>query len=222
MNVINVLPQLSLSAHGPVNELGELVHFRQGDLDGACGPYSLLMALVTKGVISRSDAVNLDSIDGRKRLGRFRNRLLAFGGLICEGTDTHDLSWLSDCFRTYVTAQNIFGTTRSLTEDLVKAIDTGSAPIIGVEWGAGDGHWLLVIGYQKKMAQPSDVITHLLCLDPFVEGPVVSLWNAVIEVQTATGAVVNAGRFPSNHWYKGDTSKCKISNALVIANVNQN
>lgn len=221
MNVMNVMPQLYLSPNGPVTEQGEAVHFRQGDLDGACGPYSLIMALVANGIIDRDEASYMSLSDGRSRLGKFYNRLLNFGGLIGDGTDKYDLSWLSTCFGNEIGVEALSGNTRAMVEKLVGAIKVGRASIVGVNWAGGDGHWLLVVGYQGKLVRvgasdESVECTHLLCLDPLVEAPKISLWNAVIEVQNEEGLLVNQGPFPSNHWCAGESSKCKITNALSI------
>ncbi|MCY1293414.1 hypothetical protein D9M68_330390 [compost metagenome] len=221
MNIMNVMPQLSLSEIGPVNEFGEAVHFRQGDLDGACGPYSLLMALVANGIIRRYEASYMGLHDGRTKLGRFYNRLTEFGGLISNGTDEFQLDWLAECFGRHIEIDIFEGNTRSMLEQLVEAVRKGHSSIVGVNWPGGDGHWLLVVGYQGRVVgkgTDSRAIscTHLLCLDPFVEAPKVSLWNAVLEVQTAGLVVPNAGRFPTNHWGGAAKSKCKITNALAI------
>lgn len=221
MNVMNVMPQLSLSSIGPVNAAGEAVHFRQGDLDGACGPYSLMMALVANGIISRDEASYSGLQDGRTRLGRFYKRLIEFGGLINNGTTDYDLDWLLDCFRNQISLGKINGTTRSLVTDLVGAVTSGYSTIVGVNWPGGEGHWLLVVGYQGQITYGLDGdsktnVTHLLCLDPFLEAPRVSLWNAVLEVQTGEGLVVNTGRYPSNHWGGINPTKCLITNGLAI------
>ncbi|GJN55071.1 hypothetical protein TUM20286_48230 [Pseudomonas tohonis] len=108
-----------------------------------------------------------------------------------------------------------------MVEQLVDAIRQGHSSIVGVDWPGGEAHWLLVVGYQGKLIDQGSagtkvVCTHLLCLDPSCEAPKVSLWNTVLEVQTANGLTPNAGRFPSNHWSGSTPSKCKITNALAI------
>lgn len=221
MNVMNVMPTLSLSAAGPVNEAGDPVHCRQGDLDGACGPYSLIMALIAAGLVRREEVEYGSLSDGRTRLGKFQSRLRDFGGLITEGTDEFELDWLVDCFRSQISVDYIEGTTRELVAGAVEAIGNQQSTIVGVDWTGGNGHWLLVVGYQgQRVKDPSgverEVVTHLLCLDPFIEAPRVSLWNAVLQVQTEDGQVVNAGRYPTNHWGGIEASKCRITNGIVI------
>ena len=51
----------------------EEVHLRQGNLDGACTVYSLMMGLIAAGKVSRMDICDLDVInrvDGREGFGR--------------------------------------------------------------------------------------------------------------------------------------------------------
>lgn len=56
MNIMQVSRLFSVAPNGPVSAAsGELVHLRQGDLDGACGPYCLFSALITLGLLQRDD-----------------------------------------------------------------------------------------------------------------------------------------------------------------------
>lgn len=72
MRTISVLPQLQLIEKGVfIGNEENLVALRQGDVDGACGPYSLLMALITQNVLSREEVTDLNIQDGRTRLGKF-------------------------------------------------------------------------------------------------------------------------------------------------------
>lgn len=55
------------------------VHLRQGDLDGACTVYSLMMGLITAGKIKRKDICDLDiinQVDGREGFGRLIREFL--------------------------------------------------------------------------------------------------------------------------------------------------
>ncbi|MEG5266487.1 hypothetical protein TRP66_19540 [Pseudomonas sp. JDS28PS106] len=221
MNVMNVMPSLSLSPVGPVNDAGDEVHCRQGDLDGACGPYSLIMGLIAAGIIRKEEVGYGCLSDGRTRLGKFQNRLREFGGLITEGTDEFDLDWLHECFTRQISVSTVKGTTRQIVDSVVEAIDSNQSAIVGVDFTGGGGHWVLVVGYQGQQVtdehgEARGATTHLLCLDPFLEAPRVSLWNAVLEVQTADGAVVNAGRYPTNHWGGIEQVKVRMSAGILI------
>ncbi|QJQ12836.1 MULTISPECIES: hypothetical protein [Pseudomonas] len=227
MNQMFVSPWLSVSPNGPVTcahpHAHDYVHLRQGEMDGACGPYCVVMTLIALGVMSRDQARSLDSFDGRTRLGRFRENLMAFGALVTEGTDDFDVSWLVDVFKhagVVTTVLDVAPRRKTTIRNIADAVDNRKIPIVGVEWDCGQaGHWLLVIGYQGYKANDDDElqITHLLCLDPTSDAPRVSLWNAVIEVFTEEGEAVNEGRYYCRHWGVNDApTACRIDQSVVV------
>lgn len=226
MNRMFVSPWLSVSPDGPLTiahpHSHDLVHLRQGEMDGACGPYCVVMTLVALGVMSREQARSLDRFDGRTRLGRFRESLMAFGALVSEGTDDFDVSWLVDIFRRVgVTTEvlEVASRRKKTIRNIADAVDDLKIPIVGVEWEGGSGHWVLVIGYQGYQADEEDElqITHLLCLDPGSEAPRASLWNAVIEVFEEDGEAIHQGRYYSRHWdAKSGPTACRIDESVVV------
>lgn len=227
MNQMFVSPWLSVSPNGPVTcahpHAHDYIHLRQGEMDGACGPYCVVMTLIALGVMSRDQARSLDSFDGRTRLGPFRENLMAFGALVTEGTDDFDVSWLVDVFKhagVVTTVLDVAPRRKTTIRNIADAVDNRKIPIVGVEWACRQaGHWLLVIGYQGYMANDDDElqITHLLCLDPTSDAPRVSLWNTVIEVFTEEGEAVNEGRYYCRHWGPNDApTACRIDQSVVV------
>lgn len=221
MNKMIVSPWLSVSPRGPItcaSEEASQVHLRQGEMDGACGPYCLVMALITLGILGREEVQNMHLWDGRTREGRFRNNLLAFGSLISSGTDELDLSWLADCFKGKgVRSKIVDGAKKEIIKNIAQAIDGCQIPIMSVHWAGGAGHWLMMVGYQGFEHEGSFQLTHLLCLDPGSEAPKTTLWNAVIEVLNDDGSSVNKGRLPSNHWgLDGNRNPCRISTTVIL------
>ena len=222
MNKMTVSPLFSLSSDGPVaasTRHEDLVHLRQGDIDGACGPYCLCMALLALGLFRRADLSDMDRWDGRTREGRFRDSLLAFGALVSEGTWGEELVWLTDFFKSKgLIARPSDGKKSGIFQELVEAIDEGAAPIVGVRWHGGGGHWLLVVGYQGVEIDGDLQLTHLLCLDPGQETPRTSLWNAVIEVFQRDGSAINRGSLSSDHWgLSGAITKCHIEESVILS-----
>lgn len=59
---------------GLCNVHGDKVHLRQGDMDGACGPYCLVMAMLVRGQLRRRQAKGLERVDSRSRYGRLMKR----------------------------------------------------------------------------------------------------------------------------------------------------
>ena len=55
---------------------GKSVHLRQGDMDGACTVYSLMMGLISIGAIKRDDVENVDKKYGRTSKGRLIHEFL--------------------------------------------------------------------------------------------------------------------------------------------------
>lgn len=219
MNKVTVSCRLGLSSEGPVLAgTSELVHLRQGDLDGGCGPYCLSMSLIASGLITRHEAQNLNQIDGRTRIGRFRDALRAFGPLFAEGTSDDDLVWLTDFFKQFgLNARQVSGTKRVVFDDVVSAIDSGSFPIIRILWERGERHWVLAVGYQGIEQNGQMQLTHLLCLDPGEASPITSFWNAVLNVFDSEGRSVLKGRLTSLHWgMNGVENKCQIEGAVIL------
>ena len=225
MNRMTVSPWLSVSPFGPTTQAhfqGEdLIHLRQGEMDGACGPYCVAMALITLGVMTRDEATLLHQYDGRSRLGRFRDTMLSFGALISSGTTDFEVGWLVECFsRAGVIAEpfEISARRKTTVKKIAESIDNGRVPIVMVEWDGGEAHWVLVIGYQGHETSDGELqITHLLCLDPSNESPKVSLWNAVIEVFTEDGETVNDGRYYCRHWGPSTPpSDCRLGDGVMV------
>jgi len=220
MNQIQVSRRLRISAFGPVSSsTGEVVHLRQGDLDGACGPYCLVSGLIALDLLTRADAMNMRDWDGRTREGRFRDALYAFGALSVEGTTGEDLVWLTEYFKNNgLTAEYVEGSKRQIFSNVKNAIDEGDIAVIGVEWRGGGAHWLLAVGYQGIVQDDFLQLTHLLCLDPGFEAPSSSLWNVVLEVFNEDGSSANLGRMSSNHWGpNGDLAKCQIKDMVILS-----
>ncbi len=222
MNHMVVSRLFQVSEFGPVStktKAPQLVHLRQGDMDGACGPYCIVMALMALGLMTRRQVENMDQFDGREKPGRFRDGLKRFGALISEGTDSKDLLWLTDFFKTEnLRAKPASGKTKDVFEAVNNAVDSGELPIICLRWEGGGAHWLLVIGYQGVERDGAFVETHLLCLDPGQEAPVTGLWNAVVEVFKSDGSSTSSGRLPSTHWgISGGKNKCKLEEAVILS-----
>lgn len=220
MNIMHVSNLFKVSPYGPLSARNyDEVHLRQGELDGACGPYCLVSALITLGVMSRETAQNMHTLKGSTRGGKFRDNLYAFGVYTQEGTYGDDLVWLTENYkRVGLQAEHVTGTKKQIFIDIYTAIDEGKLPIIGVRWPTLGGHWMLVVGYQGIEFEEDFQLTHLLCLDPGQEAPKASIWNAVVEVFNEDGSSVNKGRLSSNSWgMEGVASKCHIEDAVILS-----
>lgn len=196
------------------------MHLRQGELDGACGPYCVVSALITLGLMDRDDVLsNMHAWKGSSREGRFRDALYAFGVLSSEGTDGSDLLWLTDYYkRVGLQADHVEGSKNQVFECVADAVESGELPIVRVQWQGGGGHWLLVVGYQGEVDGDDLQLTHLLCLDPGQEAPRASLWNAVLEVYKRDGSSIHLGPITSNFWgMDGKLTKCQVKDTVILS-----
>lgn len=220
MNQMSVSRWLMVSPDGPETcaDNGDLVHLRQGDADGAYGPYALMMGLMTLGVLGRSEITQMNAWDGRSREGRFRDAMVAHGALISSGTTGEDLARLAQHFRgNGINAEHVAGSKKNLVKRILTGLDSDGIPLVGVSWSKHSGHWMMVVGHQGYLHEGQYQLTHLLCLDPGTEAPRTSLWNAVIEVFTEDGASVSRGLYSSKHWgMAGHPTACKLDEAIVL------
>ena len=179
------------------------VHHQQGDLDGACAVYSVIMNLLILGMIEKEEICVYSSIDKRTRKGKLLSYLLEKQGLVRDGY----------CFRTL--AKDIrdyanFAANQKLAksrEDAINIIQTSVANDSPIIISVGDGEWahaLLAIGIEYN---ENDVPTKILCLDPGAPSPICTYWNCIIDVSTKT------------LWYKTEKSqtKAELGDLLVIS-----
>ena len=226
MTTIKLATNLTLArvAQGVVFQLGlSHVALRQGSLDGACGPYALMMALVVSGGMSFDEAVNIWSHQphGNSRLARQQAKL---GALVQNGVNAENLqelfqairrraspSLLDDIQLEVIANDNEILSGIELLREICNHIDaTGMPVILGMDWAARDGggaHWVVAVGYEGGERE----IKHIVLLDPAAETETTSLWNAVL-----TGPV-QRGKRPYLTWDNShEPQQCSIPIALAI------
>lgn len=218
MKTIYLLPQLSIE-DSMLCVAGSPVPLRQGDIDGACGPYSLLMTLIIKEVISQADVVDLGSYDGRTRFGMFFDRLKLFGPLFREGSRYNEMEWLAECFKNHpkgkvsteaYTSLNLRENLKQIAEEL----NSGNPIIVGLQWNGGGGHWAVAVGYEVV----DEVITKIFTLDPGYQYIPNTYWNAVISAFEDNDVVKNNGQYSCDYLVLGSDRivKCKISELIAV------
>jgi hypothetical protein len=216
MIIIKIIDKVLMGPKGPVSQLNEQVHLRQGDMDGACGPYTLMMSLIINGVITRDSATSLDSVKGSTRLEKFRDNLLAFGSLCNEGTFVSDLEWLTDCFKSKVKVDSHEGlSTKQLAATIKEYTDQDNSVILGLHWQGGGGHWVVVVGYELVGEQ----LTKLFVLDPGYPPSMINSWNAVIDLFNADGYASNKSKFSAIHWTESTSIFMKIDDCVAISSL---
>lgn len=173
---------------------GTELAFRQGDLDGAYGPYAAMTALVAAGLLTRQDAIEIwaKSPDRRTQFAR------AIDGLPALVQDEIDGDQLKDFIQAAV--RQIRGKTtctrrdshdddaedrvpigRSLIPIVKSALDDSDMPVIlKLDWAGGEAHWVVAIGYE---AEDDDRVAHFLVLDPGFDVARTQIWNGLLSAQ---------------------------------------
>lgn len=208
---LHLISQISLSPEGPQSPGPDgqlqLVFLRQGHLDGACGPYSVLIALLICGLVRRDDLIGIWRLDKRTSQGQLIARLEARPGLIRDGIGLHDLEAdLRGLFRSRLRTERCEESGTTLRAFVLEQI-RGDRPVILGHHGVGFSHWSTVIGYE---ADELDEPTRLLLLDPGGPEPTIAVWNAVLDIQ-GTGGV-----YPYLSWGYGEPAKAGIAHALAL------
>lgn len=148
----------------------DAVHLRQGDMDGACGPYCVAMGLLVLGKIRRDELLSHEKIDGRTSLGKLRSSIHELGTLALAGSSASDLCGILKAHN-WASGEPITGTGKSLIPQVIDALNTNHPVILDVRSKKNEGlnHWTLAIGFSED---------HLFLLDPGYELRSCNFWNA--------------------------------------------
>lgn len=192
---IHIIKHLQITNQGPEaffkNDY-QRVFLNQGSIDGACGPYSILMALLTLGLVER-DEVTSFVYDGRTKLGKLMGELNNnYRGLFVDGTDIAQLEYIiSNSFSSLLNLEKEEGKNKKTIKFILKHLLDDHPVIIGVN-GSDCAHWMLAVGYEENII---DKKKRLLVLDPSGNEPIVSSWNSIINLD-----VDRKGRYPYYWW----------------------
>ncbi len=171
------------TAHGPIATLRttrelQQVHLRQGDMDGACGPYAVIMGLLALGLVDRDEVTGLHRLDGRRKFAKlWRCFNDAEDPMLRQGTDLADLCRALDTSfprDLHVDLPEVRGA--KLFDWARSAIEDNAPVIVGFDWPDG-AHWALVVGYECDTDGKTD---SLLLLDSSAERPCRAVFNAFI------------------------------------------
>lgn len=186
----------------------QLVHLRQGDMDGACSVYSLVMNLMIIGSIDRKDIEVYTKHNKTTALGRLVTAIKEKNGLYHNGKDYSEIvKLLRTNFKQKVDAtlddkvKNM-----EVVDKLARLIKDDTPVIISVEYSGG-AHSLLAIGLSYNS---EDMVDKILCLDPGFDAPTTSLWNSVISV-----SAIGTKKYPYI-WETNKNAKCCLGEILIV------
>lgn len=185
MKKIKVIDSLYLSENGVYTKYksnGKAHDFfiKQGDLDGACAPYSVSMILMLLGIIKRNEIGIRQLRDKRTRLGKLMSLFLDEKGLVLDGYDYKALHHELQGIKNLVKTTYHKGDNEAFFEDLKQKVANNFPLLMSLEYSGG-AHALVAVGYEYDL---DGDITKVLCLDPGFEKPLFTYWNSVIDVET--------------------------------------
>ena len=205
MSEIHIIKHVTLTEDGPVvtdtlsKVTPQLIHLRQGRLDGACGIYCLCMALITLGFEKYTKISNVFSNETSTSEKLFQIIPDNNSALIREGADTKDLLKYLEPYREKgllykpISAilhgndnqRKVHG--KKLNHKKVKDFVVEHVLKDHVVLLASQYHWVMVVGleYTEIIPRLEDAAADprlFLLLDPDEETPKCSVWNGVIDI----------------------------------------
>ena len=185
MNNFKVINQLSLMdgnlvCNKPSGRSFQKAHFMQGDLDGACGAYSIAMVLNILGVFEAEEICSGNPID--KRTSKWKIiKALNEQGLYREGLNSGDIQRiLLDTYSRCVDVQCASKASGHNIVEIVKEwIDADNPIILGLA-GKNYAHWVVAVGY---IEDDYGKLSAFLTLDPGSKSPTYALWNGILDLQ---------------------------------------
>lgn len=154
---------------------GKNVHLRQGDVDGACGPYCIYMALIALGLIEREEVVGCD-IDGRTNFGQLMASLDSHGKkLFANGTSSKQLTTCisKSPYHNIINYERWVGGNTEIRKFVTENIMQNRPVLLAFNWNETSAHWVLAIGVE----QDEKKATKVYVLDPGFKTPTANRWN---------------------------------------------
>ena len=183
------------------------LHHQQGDIDGACSIYSLVMCLLHENIVTNTLA------NGRTNGDRLLRDLFDNHGLIRPGFYFKDLKAIIDRYKKKLWSVELkAGSPEQCVEGICSGIDNFLTPIIGIDYcGLTFGHALLAVAYEYD--EETEKILKIFCLDPGSPTPITSIWNSYIDVQDLRKPSIYVTSNPKFY-----PTKVRISDFLIIHN----
>lgn len=181
---------------GVFNRTWQTLHLRQGDMDGACAVYSLMMNLLVLKILTRNQICGLSNpFKGNTSKGRLFKEFLYDEGLCRDGfffsspdgepniTDKLRHSFTKEV-KSAASKYDSCNDKQTLAVDTIKkSIDEDNSIMIAETFCDG-AHAMLAIGYEVQ----NETVTKIFCLDPGNMISDYSYWNAVIRLNERTNS----------------------------------
>ena len=194
MKEIHIIDKIELSDSGlVVKKSKQLAHLRQGDLDGACGVYSMMMCLIIEKIIKREVVTDVSpSLKRNTSDGRLVRKFLENQGMIVNGYELEPLvADLQNAFKKKVKA--IYFENDNILEAIIEQLNDNHPVEIYFSRLKTYGHFVVAVGYMVE-----DKFTDLYCLDPGYPLEKGQMWNNVLRIDTTSSAKFNCLNMQEN------------------------
>lgn len=159
----------------------QLVSLQQGSVDGACGPYSIFMALMSIGIVNRKHIEDFFPEEKSDSLARFYKQLKRKPTLLTSGTSLKELDKLITTSFTNIKTDCSSNKNETLIKFITGHIQQNHPVVVGIR-GENFAHWLLVIGYTyDEETDAAKYAKQFLCLDPGQPTSYLCLWNSILD-----------------------------------------
>ncbi len=193
MAEIKIIDKVTLTKEGlMVKGTKQGAHLRQGELDGACAVYSMMMCLVIEKIIKRNIITNVpESLRRNTSDGRLINHFLEKQGMVVDGYELKILKdELQSTFRKKVNPYYYSADEYDLQAVIKEAINSNQPVEIKFSRKRQYGHAVVIIGYKEERDK-----TSFYCLDPGYPMEECQIWNNVLEVDLNATAKYNCHNF---------------------------
>jgi hypothetical protein len=162
-----------------INGTSAPAHLRQGELDGACGIYCIVMGLIACNAVTPGQGREIASAR-RRLLKTFWSQAAPY---FFAGTTGTDLVRLLASTIPMVAVRHFFPKAQSILSRLLKALERQEFVMARLSSWSGDfDHWTVVSGVQGMLAKRQFRTTALLLLDPAFASPKYCLYNGILEL----------------------------------------
>ena len=218
MKQFKVIDQLSLidgvlMCKKPSGRSYQKEHYTQGDLDGACGAYSLSMVLNILGVFE-ADELLTPTHKQNKRTDEWKLiKALNQWGLYRDGLKSSDIrtilkKYYSDVVSVYI--PRLEKNRKDVPEKVKYWIDQNIPVILRINYNSEDGHWIVVVGY--ALDENGDY-TSILTLDPGADTPRYCLWNGILELDKEPRKTYGY------RYYTDNAEKVSLEEIIIISRI---
>lgn len=207
------IKQVSLRSGSAKSSRGKTLFQKQGTLDGACGAYSVTMALEILGQVNAeqiAEGEKGDSVEQNKFLKAINDR-----GLYPNGLSTNEVvKIVNEIFIKKAEAQPYyfkkFKEEDKFIQRMVDTLDNDCPVMLSFYYQKGKdnegGHWVVAVGYEYD---EQDEVNKLLLLDPSGEEPSMAPWNAYIKLNEK-----KAGKYVHRYVRTNDNCAIRLGDAI--------